>query len=86
MIPEKMMEQITLETISKQMKEKKVIRGSQRRFMKRKSCLTNTITCDEMIGLVDEGRAVDVVYLNCSKAFSAVVHNILIEKLMKYRR
>jgi len=35
--------------------------------------------------LVGEGRAVDVVYLNFSKAVDTVSHNILIGKLRQYR-
>jgi len=38
---------------------------------------------DGMTGWVDEGRAVDVVYLNFSNAFVTVSHNILIGKLRK---
>ncbi|KAK4806176.1 hypothetical protein QYF61_001099 [Mycteria americana] len=54
-------------------------------FTKGKSCLTNMITFyDEMTGLVDEGRAVDIVYLDFRKAFDTVSPKILIEKLMKY--
>lgn len=34
-----------------------------------------------MILLVDEGKAVHVTYMNFSKAFDTVCHNILLEKL-----
>jgi len=37
-----------------------------------------------MTGLVGEGRAVDTVYLEFSKAFATTLYVILIDKLMKY--
>jgi len=42
-IPGKMMEQLILEVIIKQVEEKEIIRSSQHGFTKGKSCLTNLI-------------------------------------------
>ncbi|GAB0183496.1 mitochondrial enolase superfamily member 1 [Grus japonensis] len=83
-IPGKVMEQLTLGLINKHVEGKKVIRSSQHGFTKGKSCLSNLIAfCDGMTGWVDEGRAVDVVYLDFSKAFGTISHIIFIGKLKK---
>ena len=83
-IPGKVMEQLFLEVINKQVEEKKVIRSKQHELTKGKSCLTNLIDFyDDMTGWIDEGRAVEVVYLDFSKAFDTLSRNILLGKLRK---
>ena len=59
------MEQLVLDTLSKQLQVKKVIRSSQHGFTKGKSCLTNLAAFyDVVTGWVDVRRAVDVMYLD----------------------
>jgi len=83
-IPGKVMEQLMLEVIIKQVEEKKVIKSSQHGFTRGKSFLTNLIAFyGGMTGWIDEGRAVGVVYLDFSKAFDTVSHNTLLGKLRK---
>ncbi|CAM4559979.1 unnamed protein product [Caretta caretta] len=79
------MEQVLKQSVLKHLDERKVIRNNQHGFTKCKSCLTNLIAfCDKITGSVDEGKAVDMLVLDFSKAFDKVSYSILASKLKKY--
>ncbi|KAK4822413.1 hypothetical protein QYF61_015160 [Mycteria americana] len=81
-VPGKIMEKITLSTIERHLKNNAIIRHSQHGFSKGKSCLINLIPFyDKVTCLVDEGKAVDVVFLDFSRALHTVPHSILLDKL-----
>jgi len=66
----KVMRQLVLDVISRQVEEKKAIVSCQHGVIKGKSCWTSLIAFyDGMIGWVDDGRAVDVVYLDFKQEF-----------------
>lgn len=80
-LPRKMMKQIIVEAFSKHMKDKRVVESSQQGFMKGKVCFTNPKAfCNEMVCLVDEGRALDVVvYCIKSLARASICPNSLMD-------
>ena len=55
-------------------------------FMKRKSYFINFISFfDKVTSLMDEGKAIDVTFLNFSKAFGTISHSILQHNLPTMR-
>lgn len=80
--PRKTMNQIFLDAISGQVKDKRVTGNSQCRCTKGKISLTNLIASyDEMTGFMDRGTVVDDVYFDFSKAFGVVSHSQISEIL-----
>lgn len=79
-VPGKLME-VILNATERQLK-KKAIRHSQHRFMKEKFYFNNLESFyDKVTHLLDEGKAVDVIFLHFSKAFGTVPHCILLDNL-----
>jgi len=78
----KIMEQFILNALIRHVQDNQGIKPSQHGFMKGRSCLTNLISFyDQETHLVDEGKAVSVIYLDFGKALDIVPHSILLEKL-----
>ena len=81
-IPCRIMESCIRDCIVKHMELNKLIRPSQHGFMRNKSCTTNLLEFMEKVTAeVDQGNAMDLVYLDFSKAFDKVPHKRLIEKM-----
>lgn len=78
----KILESIIKEKLLYHLDKNKLIKDTQHGFRNGKSCLTNLIEFFEQVtNDLDQGHAVDLVYLDFSKAFDKVAHCRLINKL-----
>ena len=77
----KVMESLLRDSVVKHLVLHQLIRASQHGFMLGRSTLTNLLAyLESLTDMVDEGHAVDVLYLDFAKAFDKVPHARLIEK------
>jgi hypothetical protein len=80
-VPCKMLESIVKDRLMSHLLENKLIGDSQHGFMPGKSCASNLVEfMDFVTEAVDKGNAVDIFYLDFSKAFDKVPHKRLVEK------
>ena len=67
------------------LEQNRLISNRQHGFVKGRSCLTNLIEFfEELTRKIDQDKAVDVVYMDFSKAFDKVPHGRLIQKVKSY--
>jgi len=84
-VPGKIMEWFILSALTGLVKDSQGTRPSQHGFMKGRSCLTNLISFyDQETCLVDEGKPVDVTYVDFRKASDTISHRTLLEKLASH--
>mgnify|MGYP003529753736 FL=1 len=78
----KLLESIVKDSLIKHLDKYKLIHNSQHGFTSGKSCLTNLLEFfEEVTKALDNGEAVDLVYLDFAKAFDKVPHCRLVKKL-----
>ena len=81
-IVSKIMESIIKDELNSHLEINNLISDSQHGFMKGRSCTTNIVEFMEKVTrAVDQGKAVDIFYLDFAKAFDKVPRERLLEKL-----
>ena len=74
----KVLESILRDNIVNHLNTHTLLLKSQHGFTKRKSCLTNLLSfLEDVTKAIDEGKPLDVIYLDFSKAFDKVPHKRL---------
>ena len=78
----KVMEQIVKDAIVDHLDQNRLMRKSQRGFMRGRSCTTNLISfLDRITEALDNGEPADVIFLDFAKAFDKVPVARLLEKV-----
>ena len=79
------MERLVRNAIVDHMTENNLFSTSQHGFISGKSCITQLLEfMEDITESIDNGKDVDIVYLDFSKAFDKVAHRRLIKKLENY--
>ena len=78
----KVMEQIIVQHVTNHLDHHDIIRGSQHGFRRGRSTVTNLLAyLEDLTKAVDQGKNVDVLYIDFARAFDKVPHRKLISKV-----
>ena len=81
----KILESIIKDCILKHLEDNDALNSSQYGFVPKKSVVLNLLHFNEVVtSIMDEGDAVDVLYLDFAKAFDKVSHALLLSKLENF--
>ena len=81
----KTFERIMRDRLVNYLEVENLISNNQHGFRKKRSCLTQLLSHIEFIySCLNDNDEVDVIYLDYSKAFDKVDHQVLLEKLQRY--
>ena len=78
----KIFERVLRKALIKHMESNNVLNNTQHGFRSGRSCISQLLSYyDSVLSLLDQGHAVDAIYLDFAKAFDKVDHTILLKKL-----
>ena len=81
----KLLEQFVRDAVVSHMEDNGLYSDCQHGFRKGRSCVTQLLeVMDDFTRLLDDGNAIDVLYLDFQKAFDTVPHKRLLYKLKSY--
>lgn len=84
-IPCKVMEGMIRDKMMTHLESHELLTDHQHGFVSQRSCVTNLLSVlDSWTQSLDEGKAVDAIYLDFAKAFDSVPHERLLQKVESY--
>ena len=76
------MEQIVRSEVVQHLENNSLLSKHQHGFRKMRSCQSNLLEClEDWTKILDEGKGLDIIYLDYQKAFDTVPHERLTTKL-----